>query len=99
MNDSIFIPFLLLLPLFDWTVTGALFALALQRPLIPFLTERAAAALVISIVTTAYAFIAMNVELEYLWLDRDTARVIVRSLMVLLGAAPILWLVSFWRRR
>lgn len=99
MTDSALLPFLLLLPIFDWTVTGALVALAFQRPRIPFLTERAIAALVIAIVTTAYAGIALNTEQGYPWFGADIARSAVRLLIVVLGAAPILWLVNFWRGR
>lgn len=100
MTDSVLLPALLLLPIFDWTVTGALVAMAvIAKPGIPFLTERAVAALVIAIVTTAYAGIALNTEQGYAWFGPDVARAAVRVLIVVLGAAPILWLVNFWRGR
>jgi len=96
---SALVPLLLVLPIIDWIATGVLVILAVQRPRIAFLTERAVIAVVVSGVTTVYGLVALNTQLGFPIFDADTAKVIVRLAIVVLGAAPIVWLALYLRRR
>ena len=96
---SALFPLLIILPVIDWMATWILWLHARRRPRVAFLTERAFAAFVVSIVTTVYAVIAWNNEQGRPIFDFDVAIVVVRGAIILLGAAPLAWLVLYLRRR
>ncbi len=98
MTAELLLPLLVLMPVVDWVATAALVMLARRRPRISFLTERAFAAAIVSCVTTVYALVALNTQLGFPLIDREWALIIVRSAIVVLGAAPIVWLALFWWR-
>jgi len=98
-HDDPLLPLLLILPLIDWTATVVLVTLARRRPRITFLVERAFAAVVVSIVTTVYALLALNTQGGFPVLAPEAALTVVRLLIIALGAAPLVWLTLYWRRR
>jgi hypothetical protein len=96
---DVLFPLLVILPFIDWTAAILLLLLARQEPHIDFLTERAAIAVVTAIMTTVYALVALNTQLDFAVLDRDVALVVVRSAVIFLGLMPIFWLLLFLSRR
>lgn len=90
--------FLFAMPIVDWTATVILLRLVRPRIGLTFLTERAFSAIVLSIMTTIYFLVSLNTELGFPEFSAETARVIIRLAVVVLGAAPIFWLVVYLRR-
>lgn len=99
MDNRDLLILLLIMPIVDWIATGMLVALALRRPRIGVLSERAFAAIGLSIVTTVYGLVALNTELGFPILDPNGAKVIVRLGIIFLGAGPLAWLFLYWRHR
>lgn len=99
MNGAdLLFPLLVLMPVIDWAATVILVVLARRKPRIGFLTERAFSAFIVSLVTTIYAVVALNTQLGFPVIDNRAALGIVRLAIVILGLAPLAWLVLYWRR-
>ena len=93
MSDGILLPLLYVLPGFDWLATVILVVMARQRPYIGFLTVSAYIVFAIALATSVYAVVAYNTANGFVLFPFETAVDINRLLYVLLGSAPLLWLV------
>lgn len=96
MDTLIFLA-LLCLPFINWPVAISLVRLARIRPTIGALTERAALAVVIAIVTTIYVGIAANTQTGFPGIDFETSKVILRLLIIGIGLSPLWWLWGYYR--
>ena len=94
------VPVLLLLPIVDWVVTITLLWLAAAaEPPARVLTERAFQAVIVSLVMSVFAVIFLNTQTGGLLFDNEWARAIGRIASLILGFAPILWLVLYLRTK
>lgn len=82
-----------------WLSTGILAVFAIQRPRIGALTERAAIALIISLLITASAILVLNTMTGRALFDADAARLIFRISLLGLGLVPVAWLYLFFANR
>jgi hypothetical protein len=96
LNDAL-APFLLILPIVDWTATVILMRLTRRERGLTFLTERTFAALMLSGFTTLYALVALNTQLNFIVFDRLGAQEAVRIGVIILGCGPIIWLIAYVR--
>lgn len=82
-----------------WLSTGILAVFAVQRPRIGALTERAVIALMISLLITSGAVLALNTVLGRALFDADMARIVFRVSLLGIGLVPAAWLVLFVTNR
>jgi len=82
-----------------WLSTGILTVFALQRPRIGALTERAAIAVMISLLISASALLVLNTSLGLALFPPETARIIFRVSLLGIGLVPAAWLVLFFTNR
>lgn len=85
------------LPFVNWPITILLVRLALRRPTICALNERAGLAILISTVTTVYAAVSINFHAAVI--DFDVARTVIRGSIVVLGLYPLVWVWAYWSNK
>lgn len=97
--DSLLVVILLLLPFLNWLVAATLIRLSIISPSIKALSERAGLAVLIAMVTTIYAFVALNTVSGLTFFDAPTVRTVVRLLIIGIGLYPLWWAWSYYTGR
>lgn len=90
---------LLLVPFLDGLVAILLIRFAWEKPYINALIERAALAVGITVLTTVYAVAAANIDLGYPFFNLEDGRLLVRTVVLVIGLAPTWWLYLWLARK
>lgn len=97
MTSAGLTPLVYVATVLSWISTVALIQLARLPNPPQSLTERAWAAIILSLFLSVLAVTLRNVDLAYAWFDVETGRIATRLGAIALGAIPVLWLYRYWR--
>lgn len=96
---NLLVAVLIVLPVFSWVSAAILIRLAIKKPYITSLAERAISAVLKAVASTGIALIALNSFLHFWELQRPWGIGILAACLVLLEIPAAIWLSLYYSDR